>query len=38
LICRAEAVKLYERDLMESFKAQHLTIGGFCSRTAPIDE
>ncbi|MFZ0850259.1 MAG: class I SAM-dependent methyltransferase [Hyphomicrobiaceae bacterium] len=28
LICRAEAVKLYETDLMESFKAQHLTIGG----------
>ena len=28
LICRFEAVKLYETDLMESFKAQHLTIGG----------
>ena len=28
LICRAEAVKLYETNLMESFKAQHLTIGG----------
>jgi hypothetical protein len=28
LMCRAEAVKLYETDLMESFKAQHLTIGG----------
>jgi Methyltransferase domain len=28
LICRAEAVKLYEADLMETFKAQHLTIGG----------
>jgi hypothetical protein len=28
LICGAEAVKLYETDLMESFKAQHLTTGG----------
>ena len=28
LICRADAVKLYETDLMQSFKAQHLTIGG----------
>lgn len=28
LLCRAEAVKLYETDLMDSFKAQHLTIGG----------
>jgi hypothetical protein len=28
LLCRAEAVRLYEADLMESFKAQHLTIGG----------
>jgi hypothetical protein len=28
LLCRAEAIKLYETDLMESFKAQHLTIGG----------
>jgi Methyltransferase domain len=28
VICRAEAVKLYETDLMQSFKAQHLTIGG----------
>jgi len=28
LICRADAVKLYEHDLMESFKAQHLSIGG----------
>jgi len=28
LICHAEAVKLYETDLMQSFKAQHLTIGG----------
>jgi Methyltransferase domain len=28
LICRAEAVKFYETDLMECFKAQHLTIGG----------
>ncbi len=28
LLCRAEAVALYETDLMESFKAQHLTIGG----------
>jgi len=28
LLCRGEAVRLYEADLMESFKAQHLTIGG----------
>jgi hypothetical protein len=28
LLCRAESVRLYEADLMESFKAQHLTIGG----------
>jgi predicted O-methyltransferase YrrM len=28
LICRAEAVNLYETDLMESFKAQHFTMGG----------
>jgi hypothetical protein len=28
LICRADAVRLYETDLMESFKAQHLWIGG----------
>lgn len=28
LICRAEAVQLYEADLMERFKLQHLTIGG----------
>ena len=28
LICRAETVKLYETDLMESFKAEYLTIGG----------
>ena len=28
LICRAEAIKLYETDLMETFKAQHLVIGG----------
>ena len=28
LICRADTVKLYENDLMESFKAQHLSIGG----------
>jgi hypothetical protein len=27
LLCRAQAVRLYETDLMESFKAQHLTIG-----------
>ena len=27
LLCRAESVRLYETDLMESFKAQHLTIG-----------
>jgi hypothetical protein len=28
LICRADTVKLYEKDLMENFKAQHLSIGG----------
>ena len=28
LLCRAEAVKLYEDDLMASFKAQHFTMGG----------
>jgi hypothetical protein len=28
LLCRAEAVKLYETELMQRFKAQHLTIGG----------
>jgi Methyltransferase domain len=28
LVCRAEAVKLYETDLMETFKAQHFTMGG----------
>jgi predicted O-methyltransferase YrrM len=28
LICRVEAVGLYETDLMENFKAQHLWIGG----------
>jgi predicted O-methyltransferase YrrM len=28
LLCHTEAVKLYEADLMESFKAQQLTIGG----------
>jgi hypothetical protein len=28
LICRADAVKLYENDLMETFKEQHLSIGG----------
>ena len=28
LICRADTVKLYENDLMENFKAQHLSIGG----------
>jgi Methyltransferase domain len=28
VICHAEAVQLYETDLMQSFKAQHLTIGG----------
>ena len=28
LICRADAVALYETDLMTTFKAQHLTIGG----------
>lgn len=27
LLCRADAVQLYERDLMDTFKAQHLTIG-----------
>jgi Methyltransferase domain len=28
LLCRADAVSLYEGDLMSAFKAQHLTIGG----------
>lgn len=28
LLCRAEAVSLYDADLMQTFKAQHLTIGG----------
>lgn len=28
LICRADAVQLYEADLMQRFKPQHLTIGG----------
>ena len=28
LLCHADAVGLYETDLMASFKAQHLTIGG----------
>ena len=28
LLCRADAVALYESDLMTTFKAQHLTIGG----------
>jgi Methyltransferase domain len=28
LLCRADAVALYETDLMATFKAQHLTIGG----------
>lgn len=28
LLCRAAAVAHYETDLMETFKAQHLTIGG----------
>lgn len=28
LLCRADAVALYEADLMATFKAQHLTIGG----------
>ena len=28
LICRADAVSLYETDLMTTFAAQHLTIGG----------
>ena len=28
LLCHAEAVKLYDADLMESFKVQQLTIGG----------
>ena len=27
-ICHGHTVKLYETDLMESFKAQHLIIGG----------
>lgn len=27
LLCRADAVQLYERDLMDVFKTQHLTIG-----------
>lgn len=28
LLCRSDAVSLYEADLMQWFKAQHLTIGG----------
>jgi hypothetical protein len=28
LLCKADAVCLYDTDLMQSFKAQHLTIGG----------
>ena len=28
VLCRADAVKLYEADLMERFKAQHFTMGG----------
>lgn len=28
LICRADAVRLYEADLMERFKAQHFVLGG----------
>jgi hypothetical protein len=28
LLCHAEAVSLYDTDLMHTFKAQHLTIGG----------
>jgi hypothetical protein len=28
LLCRVDAVKLYENDLMATFKKQHLTIGG----------
>jgi Methyltransferase domain len=28
LLCRADAVGLYDGDLMQSFKPQHLTIGG----------
>ena len=28
LLCRADAVTLYDTDLMEGFPAQHLTIGG----------
>jgi predicted O-methyltransferase YrrM len=28
LLCRADAVSLYDTDLMTTFKAQHLTIGG----------
>jgi Methyltransferase domain len=28
LLCRADAVSLYDSDLMTTFKAQHLTIGG----------
>lgn len=28
LICRADAVSLYETDLMESFSAQHFVLGG----------
>jgi hypothetical protein len=28
LLCHAKAVGLYDTDLMDTFKAQHLTIGG----------
>jgi hypothetical protein len=28
LLCHAEAVSLYDADLMQTFKAQHLAIGG----------